>query len=187
MHHPRHAQSLIILCLTLTAACAHTGPLSARVPAHRLITGDLAGYDTGTNRVSLRVDGREVVLQLTPSTVLQEGANFITADHLNDFRGHFTKATVAEKGPMALRLMISPEDIVRAVITGYDPVRRVLTIAVDGSSRDVLLDDNAWCHVGDTTIDASMLMDYQGQGAKLRVSKRTGRVLSVFLSGRQHR
>jgi hypothetical protein len=177
---------LLVLDIALPARIAwpitRDGHRTPRSVTSRAVSGELDRYDPAGHTVTLRVDGRTERFQLTSSTVVQEGANIISADRLNQFRRHFTKVTLAGAGPAVARLMISPEEVVTGDIAAYDPARRELRVDTAHGSKAFSIGIDAWCHRGAETIDPAMLADYVGNNVKVTVSQQNGVVLSVWVS-----
>jgi hypothetical protein len=177
---------ILILCVALPVRVAWSGvPRERRMPrsaADRGSSGELDRYDPVAHTVTLRVDGRTERFQLSSSSVVQEGANIISPDRLNEFRGHFTKVTLGGAGRDVVRLMISPEEVVSGEIAAYGPTAHQLRVDTAQGSRVFPIGADAWCHLGSETIDPATLTKYVGNNVKVTISERTGIVLSVWVS-----
>jgi len=176
---------LLLLGIALPATVAwSTTRDDPRKPrfADRGVTGELERYDAVEHTLMLSVDGRTERFQISSGTVVQEGANIISADRLNEFRGHLTKVTLAGASPSVARLMISPEQVVSGEIAAYDPAKHDLQVNTVMGSKVFPIGVDAWCHLGPKTVDSASLAHYVGHDVKVTVSQRTGAVLSVFVS-----
>jgi hypothetical protein len=111
--------------------------------------------------------------------IWHEGANIISADRLNEFRGHFTKVTLAGASPIVGRLMISPEQVVSGEIAAYDPAKHDLRVNTAMGSKGFPIGVDAWCHLGPKTVDSASLANYIGHNVKMTVAADWSRALRI--------